>query len=129
MWRMLTNILGALLLFPFIILVVLIIVAKKIGLPKKKRVGWAVDWTTPFMILTVLILIRAIWDAWLPILLIGILCLVAIGFAVIERSREKEFRTSWVLRRTWRAYFLLLTTAYFILFITGITVQIIRYVN
>ncbi len=126
---MLTNILGALLLFPFVILVVLIIIAKKIGLVKKKRIGWAVDWTTPFMVLTVLILIRAIWDVWLPILLIGILCLIAIGFAIIERSTEKEFRTWWVLRRTWRAYFLLLTILYILLFIIGITLQIVRYVN
>ncbi|WP_303968047.1 DUF3397 family protein [Sporosarcina ureae] len=126
---MLTNILGALLLFPFIILVVLIIVAKKIGITKKKRIGWAIDWTTPFMVLTVLILIRAIWDVWLPILLIGVLCIIAIGFSIMERSREKEFRTSWVLRRTWRAYFLLLTVTYFLLFVIGITLQIIRYVN
>lgn len=126
---MLTNILGALLLFPFIILVVLIIVAKKIGLTKNKRFGWAIDWTTPFMVLTVLILIRAIWDVWLPILLIGVLCIIAIGFSIMERSREKEFRTSWVLRRTWRAYFLLLAVTYFLLFIIGIILQIIRYVN
>lgn len=126
---MLTNILGALLLFPFIILIVLLIIAKKIGIVKKKRMGWAVDWTTPFMVLTVLILIRAIWDVWLPILLIAVLCLIAIGFAVRERSTEKEFRTWLVLRRTWRAYFLLLTILYILLFIIGITLQIIRYVN
>lgn len=126
---MLTNILGALLLFPFIILIVLIIIAKKIGLVKKKRIGWAVDWTTPFMVLTVLILIRAIWDVWLPILLIGILCLIAIGFAIMERSTQKEFRTWWVLRGTWRAYFLLLTVMYILLFIIGIILQIVRYVN
>ncbi|ARD49208.1 hypothetical protein SporoP37_14140 [Sporosarcina sp. P37] len=126
---MLTNILGTLLLFPFIILVVLLIIAKKIGLPKKKRIGWAVDWTTPFMAITVLILIRAIWDVWLPVLIIGVLCLIAIGFAVKERSSEKEFRTFWVLRRTWRAFFLLLTAAYILLFILGIVIQIVQYVK
>ncbi|WP_153731197.1 DUF3397 domain-containing protein [Sporosarcina obsidiansis] len=126
---MVENILGGLLLFPFIILIVLVALAKKLGISPSRRFGWAVDWTTSFLSVAVIILIHAIWDEWLGFYVMGVVCVLAIIFSVIERLRVKEFRTTLVLRKTWRVYFLLLTCCYILLIIFGITWQIIQYVN
>ncbi|MDV6376807.1 DUF3397 family protein [Sporosarcina sp. GW1-11] len=123
---MMVTIFSGLLLFPFAILVLLLIIAKKIRIKKSKRFGLAVDVTTPFLVLTVLILLRAIWDQWFVFYIIAVFCVVAIILATIERSRAKEFRMLLVLRKTWRAYFLLMAVAYIVLIVIGITLQIIR---
>ncbi|AXH98616.1 DUF3397 domain-containing protein [Sporosarcina sp. PTS2304] len=123
---MMITILSGLLLFPFVILVLLLIIAKKIRVKKSKRFGFAVDLTTPFLVLTVLILLRAIWDQWFVFYIVAAFCIVAIILATIERSKAKEFRMILVLCKAWRAYFLLLTGAYFVLIITGIILQITK---
>lgn len=126
---MLKTILSVLLLFPFIILFVLLFLSVKLRVPKKMRIGLAVDITTPFLALSVLLIMRAIWNEWMLVYVFGALFLIAVMFAGAERKRAKEFRTALVLRKTWRAFFLVLTIAYFALIITGITLQIIRYVS
>ncbi|PIC65716.1 hypothetical protein CSV79_01180 [Sporosarcina sp. P13] len=123
---MMVTILSGLLLFPFLILILLLIIAKKIRIKKSKRFGWAVDVTTPFFVITVLILLRAIWDQWFVFYIVALFCIVAIILATIERSKAKEFRIILVLRKAWRAYFLLMACAYFLLILIGITLQIIR---
>ncbi|WP_301108212.1 DUF3397 domain-containing protein [Sporosarcina sp.] len=121
------NIIGAILLFPFIVLFVLLLVFKKIRVTPSKRFGLAVDFTTPFVASAVTVLLHAIWDQWLGVYVIGTVCVIAILFSIIERIKEKEFRTQLVLRKTWRVFFLLVTAAYFLLIISGIILQIIHY--
>ncbi|EGQ27292.1 MULTISPECIES: DUF3397 family protein [Sporosarcina] len=126
---MLQNILGGLLLFPFLILIVCLILSKKIGVSPSRRFGFAVDWTTPFLGVSVTVLIHTIWDQWLGFYVAGTVCILAILFSIVERLQMKEFRTFLVLRKTWRVYFLLLTCAYILLLGIGIALQIIQYAN
>lgn len=124
---MIANIMGSILLFPFIILVVLLFIAKKLGFTPSKRLGWAADGTVPFLAAAVIILIHAIWDRWLGFYVVGLVCILVIVFSVIERLHVKEFRTKLVLRKTWRLYFVILTASYFVLIIIGLIRQIIHY--
>lgn len=121
------NILGAILLFPFIILFVLLWIFKKIRITPSKRFGMAVDFTTPFIAIAVTVLFHAIWGQWYGVYVIGTVCVLAILFSVIERIKVKDFRAQLVLRKTWRVFFLTVTATYFLLIITGIIIQIIDY--
>lgn len=121
------NIIGAVLLFPFIILFLILWILKRSGITPSKRFGLAVDVTTPFAAIAVTVLLHAIWDQWLGVYVIGTVCVLVIIFSVIERMTEKEFRTQRVLRKAWRVFFLLVTAAYFLLILTGIILQIIYY--
>lgn len=126
---MIANILGSVLLFPFIILLLLLFAAKKLGVTPSRRFGLAADGTVPFLAAAVIILIHAVWDRWLSFYVAGTVCILVIIFAVMERLSVKEFRTMIVLRKTWRSYFVLLTVSYFILLIIGLVRQIAAYFN
>lgn len=123
---MMETVLSGLLIFPFVILIILLIIAKKIRIKKSKRLGWAVDVTTPFLAIAVVIFIRSIWDLWFIFYMGSAFCVVAIIVATFERFKTKEFRMLLVLRKTWRVFFLLLVGMYILLIIIGIILQIMR---
>lgn len=129
MWDVVVNVVGGLLLVPFLFLLLFLIIAKRLGKSPAKVFGIAVDMTTPFVFYAVAVLIHAIWDVWIVGYLLGVACLIAMYIAVKERLQVKEFRTNLVLRRTWRIYFLILSLAYVVLILIGLIWRIVEFTS
>lgn len=92
-------------------------------------IGKAADFTTPFLFLSVYITSLSVFGKGTGFYITSIAILIAMLSAVVERLREKEFQIVRVLQRTWRLYFLLLSLAYLILLVVGISFKITEYVK
>jgi hypothetical protein len=130
---MLNNLLsiltGIIVLFPFLITIAFLIGMRKMGKAPAAVIGKAADFTTPFLFLSVYITSLTIFGKGTGFYLMSIAILIAIFFAVAERLGEKDFLIKRVVQKTWRLYFLLLSLAYVVLLVVGISLQISEYVK
>ncbi|WP_252503688.1 DUF3397 domain-containing protein [Sporosarcina sp. Marseille-Q4943] len=120
---------GIIVLFPFLITIVFLIGMRKMGKAPAAVIGKAADFTTPFLFLSVYITSLTVFGRGTGFYITSIAIMLAILFAIIERVREKEFQISRVLHKTWRLYFLLLSFAYIILLVIGVSLKISEYVK
>ncbi|MCG7334155.1 DUF3397 domain-containing protein [Sporosarcina sp. ACRSM] len=126
---LIASIWGILILFPFIVTIVFLVVARKMGKAPAGVIGLAADVTTPFLFIAVYIISMTTFGKGIGIYIAGLAIVIAIVHVVIERLKVKEFRIIRLLRRTWRFYFLLLLIAYFLLLLTGSVLKIIEYMT
>lgn len=120
---------GILVLFPFLITIIYLVVIRRMGKAPAAVIGKAADFTTPFLFLSVYITSLSVFGKGTGFYITSIAILIAMLSAVVERLREKEFQIGRVLQRTWRLYFLLLSLAYLILLVVGISFKITEYVK
>lgn len=114
-------------LLPFVITLAIIVSMRKKGRALSAVMGYAADWTTPLLFISVYIIGRSIFGEGIALYLAGIALIIAIIYAVFERFRVKEFRIVRLLRKVWRLFFLVLSTTYLILLMVGIILKVIEY--
>lgn len=124
---LLSTVFGGLLLFPYIITIVFLVVVKKKGRAPASAIGLAADVTTPFLFLTVYVVSLAIIGEGTGVYLVAAVLIIAIVRIVLERFRVKEFQIAYLLRKTWRLYFLVLTASYILLLLGGIIMKVVEY--
>ena len=122
-----STVFGGLLLFPYIITIVFLVVIKKMGRAPATAIGLAADVTTPFLFLTVYVVSRTIIGEQTGVYIITIALMIVIFRVVMERMKVKEFQIAYVLRKTWRLYFLVLTASYILLLLSGIIMKVVEY--
>lgn len=118
---------GGLLLFPYIITIVFLVVIKKMGRAPVTAIGLAADVTTPLLFLTVYVVSREIIGEGTGVYIVTIALMIAIVRIVLERFKVKEFQIAYLLRKTWRLYFLVLTASYILLLLGGIIMKVVEY--
>lgn len=120
---------GIIVVFPFVITIVFLIFMRRMGKAPAAVIGKAADFTTPFLFLSVYITSMTIFGKGTGFYITSIAILIAIILTVVERVKEKEFEIARVMQKTWRVFFLLLSLAYVILLVIGITFNILEYVK
>lgn len=120
---------GIIVLFPFLITIIFLVVMRKMGKAPATVIGKAADFTTPFLFLSVYITSITVFGEGTGFYISAIAIFIAIILAVVERLKEKEFQIGRVMQKTWRLYFLLLSFAYVILLVVGLSVKISEYVK
>lgn len=119
--------LGTIIFFPFIVTLIILIVYRKMGIPPALVLGQAADLTTPLLFLSVYFLSLTVFGESAGFYMVLASVVIVIAYTIIERMRVKEFRIFRLLRKTWRLYFLILTSAYVVLFFVGTISKIIAY--
>lgn len=119
--------LGTIIFFPFIVTLIILIVYRRMGIPPALVLGQAADLTTPLLFLSVYFLSLTVFGESSGFYMVLASVVIVITYTVIERMRVKEFRILRLLRKTWRLYFLILTSAYVVLFFVGTISKIIAY--
>lgn len=122
-----STVFGGLLLFPYIITIVFLVVIKKMGRAPVTAIGLAADVTTPLLFLTVYVVSREIIGEGTGVYIVTIALMIAIVRIVLERFKVKEFQIAYLLRKTWRLYFLVLTASYILLLLSGIIMKVVEY--
>lgn len=122
-----STLFGGLLLFPYIVMLVILIIIKKRGRAPASVIGLAADVTTPFLFLTVYVVSRTIIGEGIGVYIVGIALMIAIIRIIVERFKVKEFQIAHLLRKTWRIYFLVLTASYILLLLGGIIMKVLEY--
>ncbi len=122
-----STVFGGLLLFPYLVTIVFLVVVKKMGRAPASAIGLAADVTTPFLFLTVYVVSLAIIGEGTGVYLVVSALIIAIFRIVLERFRVKEFQIAYLLRKTWRLYFLVLSASYILLLLGGIIMKVVEY--
>ncbi|TWT28096.1 DUF3397 family protein [Planomicrobium sp. CPCC 101110] len=109
---------GAVFIFaPFIAFILIFLAARKAL--HRKAFAVAADFTTLLLFFAIPVMIYAVWNYKASVLIVFIAILLAIGFLVVEWKSTKEINIPAFLRKTWRMYFLVLTFAYFVIWMAG----------
>jgi hypothetical protein len=116
------------LLFPFFFTIISLLILKKIGFSNSKALGFAADMTTPFLVISLPIIVKSIWEWRITAIMLSILLVIAIIFTFLEWRSQKEIDIPQLLKKLWRAYFLLLSMMYIVLMIVGFVYWVINYI-
>lgn len=121
-------IISTIILFPLVLFFVLFFVNRKRSKSKVKSVGLAADCTTVILFFSVPLAISSVWGINYNAIVFVIALLLAIVFTYIDWRNKKELEIFPLFKKIWRLYFILLSTAYIVIWITGITQSIMEYV-
>lgn len=121
-------IISTIILFPLVLFFVLFFVNRKRSKSKVKSVGLAADFTTVILFFSVPLAISSVWGINYNAIVFVIALLLAIVFTYIDWRNKKELEIFPLFKKIWRLYFILLSTAYIVIWITGITQSIMEYV-
>lgn len=124
---MLSIVFGAIVLFPYMITILLLVGARRLGRAPASMLGPAADLTTPFLFLSVFFISHTIFESAVGFYISIIAIILLIIYVIYEKKNVREFQIKRFLRKVWRLYFLVLSVAYFGLLIVGLVVKIIEY--
>lgn len=125
----LSPLIGVIVLFPFIILILLLVIYRRMGKAPVTVIGYVADLTTPFLLLSVYIVSRTIFGDGVGFYIAIVALIITIIYAVVERKRVKEFRIVRLLRKVWRFLFIALAIAYVVLLGVGMVLKVWEYVK
>lgn len=113
--------LATLIIFPIIAFILTLLICRKLKFSKHKVIGFAADVTTFILLFSVPIAIRSLWglSIWIPMLVV--LLMIAIIITYTDWRTKKEIEVQPLLKKIWRVYFLLLSIAYFVVWVVGMT--------
>jgi len=119
---------GAAFIFAPIILFVftLLIARKKMG---RRSIGLAADATTFLLFVSIPVAAAVIWSYDIAAITYMVAVVIAMFLLTIEWIKSKEIKVVPFIRKTWRTYFLILSIAYFLLWVTGLALSISRFLT
>ncbi|WP_163970755.1 DUF3397 domain-containing protein [Oceanobacillus halotolerans] len=120
MLTLFTYLLASMIVVPYIMTVVIYLVAKAITKRKWKGIHIAVNWTTVFYILAVLVAFQVIFAQQLVGIILIILLSLLSFIIIIQWKKQSEVVFKKAFRFFWRLCFLLFNVLYIILILVGI---------
>lgn len=118
---------GAILIFaPFLAFILLLFASRK--RMKKRAIGLSADLTTFLLFVSVPVSVEALWEIKISFAVYVAAILIAIILLVIEWKRSKEIEVLKFIRKTWRLYFLLLSSAYILIWVAGLALTVISFI-
>jgi len=120
--------LGAAFIFaPFILFILTLLAArKKMG---RRSIGLAADATTFLLFVSIPVGAAVIWPYDVATITYIIAIVIAMFLLTMEWKKSKEIKVVPFIRKTWRTYFLVLSVAYFLLWIAGLAITISRFLS
>ncbi len=118
-----------LILIPFIITFGIIVSMRGKRKSIQRVVGYAADWTTPLLFLSVYVITTSAFGQGKAVIIVGAALSVGILYALIERIRVKDFQIVRFLRKMWRLFFLLLSGTYVILLLVAFFLSVLTYIK
>ncbi|WP_238942639.1 DUF3397 family protein [Planococcus beigongshangi] len=117
---------GAVLVFaPFLAFILLLFASRK--RLKKRAIGFSADLTTFLLFLSVPVSVDALWGIQISFGLYVAAILIAIILLVMEWKGSKEIEVLKYIRKTWRLYFLLLSSSYILIWVAGLALTVISF--
>ena len=126
---LLSLLVGVIVLFPFIIMILLLVIYRRLGKAPATVIGHAADVTTPFLFLSVYVVSRTIFGEGVGFYIAIVAIIITLIRAVFEKKRVKEFRIVRLLRKVWRLLFIVLAIAYLVLLVVGMMLKVWEYVK
>lgn len=125
----LAQLAGVVVLFPFIIMIVLLVIYRRMGKAPATVIGHTADLTTPFLFLSIYIMANTIFGVGVGFYIAMITLIIMIIYAIIERKKVKDFQITRLVRKVWRFLFIVLAIAYLVLLVLGMGLKVFEYVN
>lgn len=125
----LSQLVGVIVLFPFIIMIVLLLVYRRMGKAPATVIGHTADLTTAFLFLSIYIMANTIFGVGVGFYIAMITFIIMIIYAIVERKKVKDFQITRLIRKVWRFLFIVLGIAYLVLLIIGMILKVFEYVS
>ena len=117
---------GAILIFaPFLAFILLVLISRK--KLKRRALGFSADLTTFLLFISVPVSVEALWSLEISFALSVTALLIAIILLVLEWKGTKEIEVLKYIRKKWRHYFLLMSTGYLFIWVTGLALTVISF--
>ena len=114
-------------LIPFII--TFTICRKKVRKTNAKSFGIAADVTTFILFFSVSLSISGLWGMNYSVIIFVIALFTAMIYTYMDWRNKKEIEIFPLFKKIWRSYFILLTLAYIVVWIVGLSLNVIKYVE
>ncbi|ATP39246.1 hypothetical protein CSE16_03895 [Solibacillus sp. R5-41] len=127
MIHFLQYIIATIILCPLLAFLIVFVSCRKMRMEQHKVIGLAADVTTIILFFSVPVAIQALWELslFIPIYLLALS--IAVIFTYIDWKKKKEIQVMLLLKKIWRAYFLLLGTSYFFVWVIGLVHSVTIY--
>lgn len=113
--------------FPFVSLVIILVILQMLVKNKKKSILLTIDLSTIFFIISVHFHLITIFEqSYLLYMIIGLLCLLLITYYV-DFKKTKKFSIKNVFKKVWRLSFLIFFLSYLSLVVYGSVSSMITY--
>lgn len=113
--------------FPFVSLVIILVILQMLVKNKKKSILLTIDLSTIFFIISVHFHLLTIFEqSFLLYMIIGLLCLLLITYYV-DSKKTKKFSIKNVFKKVWRLSFLIFFLSYLSLVVYGSVFSMITY--
>lgn len=123
------QLISFIIVFPVLVFIFVWLIAKSVGVRKRRRVGIASDVTTPVMFFAV-----ALLADWLSIPhamtnLLLFLLFIAIIFVIVLWKNKNDVSFRVIFRVLWRIYFITLCVLYLVGWLIGLYQSVSKYVS
>lgn len=123
----LQMIIATVIICPLIAFVMIFVSGRRMKIDQHRAIGVAADVTTAVLFFSVPIAIQALWSQTIFIPIYVVALLIALTFTYMDWIKKKEIQVIPLLKKIWRAYFLLLGTIYFFIWIAGLVHSVVMY--
>jgi len=119
--------LSIIIFFPIILFFITYFISLKRKKSKVKSFGIASDLTTLVLFFSVPLSVSSLWEKNYNGVVFIIALIIAIIFTYIDWRTKKEIEVFRLLKKIWRLYFILLSIAFFVIWIVGLVQSIMEY--
>lgn len=123
------SVLSVFIIFPILVFVAIWLIAKAMGIRKRRRTGLAADVTTVVLFFAVSILFDSLSFPNAMTNLLLFLVFIAIILVIVLWRNKSDVGPRVIFRLLWRIYFLVLSVLYFLGWVIGIFQSVAEYVS
>ena len=123
------TVISVIILFPILLFFLTYIIYRKRKKNHTKAFGLAADLTTFILFFSVTLSVSSLWGVNYSLFIFMIALLIAIIITYIDWRSKKEIELLALFKRIWRTYFIILTVTYLFVWIVGLSLNIIEYVE
>lgn len=115
-------------LFPILLLIGIYTICRKRKVSEVKSFGFAADATTIVLFFSIPLFISSLWNVNISAYIICFAIMIAIIFTYIDWKTQKEIEILRLMKKVWRFLFIVLMTTYILIWIVGMTQQVVTFV-
>lgn len=127
MKEIIQYLISVMILLPLIPFLVTFFISKRKNIASK-AFGTAADVTTIFLLFSIPLMMKGIWNISIVWIMLAVLILIGIVFTYIDWRTKKEIEIFPLLKKIWRIYFILLTVTFILIWIVGLIMSIMEFV-
>lgn len=120
---------STIILIPLIPFLITFVICRKRRKTNAKSFGIAADITTFILFFSVSLSISGLWGMSYSVIIFVLALFIAMLYTYKDWRNKKEIEIFPLFKKIWRSYFIILTVAYIVIWVVGLSQNIIEFVE